>query len=305
MLHQIRTFSGQLDRHKQDIVHALDALDRLSRSLNRQRDTIDATLDELPGALRSINTQRARPGPDAEGAGPPQRCRHPGDQAVEGLDDRHPAPAQPGAEPAPGLRADDFVNAFNVALTYPFVDEVVGRDPQVARNLQMGDYTNLVDQARPLARPERQPADRCRPGCRRSDAADRLPTSLPTSEITKILGDVAKCLQSGDITSKACQKVLGDPQELAPADRQVQEEEAPRQPGLPGAQRAARACRPGHRSAVAEPPDQPAARRPAAVAGVGARPVGVRAARADDAAAVADVRPGPGRLLVPGMVMGR
>ena len=38
---------------------------------------------------------------------------------------------------------DDFVNAFNVFLTYPFVDEVVGRDPQVARNLHMGDYTNL------------------------------------------------------------------------------------------------------------------------------------------------------------------
>ena len=38
---------------------------------------------------------------------------------------------------------DAFVKAFNVFLTYPFVDEVVGRDPQVARNLHMGDYTNL------------------------------------------------------------------------------------------------------------------------------------------------------------------
>ncbi len=35
------------------------------------------------------------------------------------------------------------MRGLNVALTYPFVDEVVGRDPQVARNLQMGDYTNL------------------------------------------------------------------------------------------------------------------------------------------------------------------
>ena len=31
VLHQIRDFSGQLDRHKQDIVQALDALDRLSQ----------------------------------------------------------------------------------------------------------------------------------------------------------------------------------------------------------------------------------------------------------------------------------
>ena len=38
---------------------------------------------------------------------------------------------------------DNFTNAFHVFLTYPFVDEVVGRDPQVARNLHMGDYTNL------------------------------------------------------------------------------------------------------------------------------------------------------------------
>jgi phospholipid/cholesterol/gamma-HCH transport system substrate-binding protein len=48
----------------------------------------------------------------------------------------------PGAVPDRRF-GDDFVNAFNVFLTYPFVDEVVGRDPQVARNLHMGDYTNL------------------------------------------------------------------------------------------------------------------------------------------------------------------
>ena len=37
----------------------------------------------------------------------------------------------------------NFPKAFQVFLTYPFVDEAVGRDPQVARNLHMGDYTNL------------------------------------------------------------------------------------------------------------------------------------------------------------------
>ena len=51
---------------------------------------------------------------------------------------------------------DNFAKAFSVFLTYPFVDEVVGRDPQVARNLHMGDYTNLsitLDVARSTARP--------------------------------------------------------------------------------------------------------------------------------------------------------
>ena len=38
---------------------------------------------------------------------------------------------------------DSFPKAFQVFLTYPFVDEVVGRNPAQARNLHMGDYTNL------------------------------------------------------------------------------------------------------------------------------------------------------------------
>ena len=37
----------------------------------------------------------------------------------------------------------NFPKSFQVFLTYPFVDDAVGRDPQVARNLHMGDFTNL------------------------------------------------------------------------------------------------------------------------------------------------------------------
>jgi hypothetical protein len=33
--------------------------------------------------------------------------------------------------------------SLQVFLTYPFIDEAVGRDPEVARNLHMGDFTNL------------------------------------------------------------------------------------------------------------------------------------------------------------------
>ncbi len=38
---------------------------------------------------------------------------------------------------------ENFPKSFQVFLTYPFVDAAVGRDPQVARNLHMGDFTNL------------------------------------------------------------------------------------------------------------------------------------------------------------------
>ena len=94
---------------------------------------------------------------------------------------------------------DAFVKAFNVFLTYPFVDEVVGRDPQVARNLHMGDYTNLsveleVDLSLGL-----------------TGVPTSLPTLLPTElEPTAVVGAVLNCLTSGDLTSKACQKVLAD-----------------------------------------------------------------------------------------------
>jgi phospholipid/cholesterol/gamma-HCH transport system substrate-binding protein len=213
VLHQIRTFTGQLDRHKQDIVDALDALDRLSGQLNRQRTTVDATLERIPGALRSINAQRhdlvrmLRALAHLSGVGV-RVIKLSKDSTIETLRQLSPVLSQLQAS------GTNFVKAFNVALTYPFVDQVVGRDPQVARNLQMGDYTNLsvkldisLDQNGSLPVPSGLPTVL-------PTLPTTLPTSLPTSEITKILGDVAKCLQSGDITSKACQKVLGDPQEL-------------------------------------------------------------------------------------------
>jgi phospholipid/cholesterol/gamma-HCH transport system substrate-binding protein len=108
---------------------------------------------------------------------------------------------------------DDFVNAFQVFLTYPFVDDVVGRDPQVARNLHMGDYTNLsvtldLDLDTGVTLPTGLPT-----------GVPTLPTSLPTTlptilEPTEVLDDVLACLQSGGLTSPECQQVLAAPEKL-------------------------------------------------------------------------------------------
>ena len=211
VLHQVRSFAGQLDRHRGQIVQALQALDRLSRSLNHQRTTIDATLDQLPGALESINSQRhdlvrmlgALAHLSGVGVHVIQLSKA---STIDTLRQLDPVLSRLQAS------GDDFVRGLNVALTYPFVDEVVGRDPQVARNLQMGDYTNLdlkfdvsLDGLGSLpSLPTGLPT-----------ALPTLPTSLPTSAITQLLGDVAACLQSGDITSAACKRVLADPEKLA------------------------------------------------------------------------------------------
>jgi phospholipid/cholesterol/gamma-HCH transport system substrate-binding protein len=226
VLTQIRTFSGQLDRHRGQIVKALQALNRLSVSLNKQRSTIDATLGELPGALRSINTQRhdlvhmLKALAHLSGVGV-HVIKLSKASTIDSLRQLSPVLGQLQAS------GGNFVKAFNVALTYPFVDEVVGRDPQVARNLQMGDYTNLdikLDIALdangslpsislPTGLPTTLPT-----------LPTTLPTSLPTSEITQTIGDVLKCLQSGDITSDACKKVLSDPQKLANLIAQCQKD---------------------------------------------------------------------------------
>ncbi|MBI2246152.1 MAG: hypothetical protein HYU55_20105 [Nocardioides sp.] len=97
---------------------------------------------------------------------------------------------------------DAFVKSFNVFLTYPFVDDVVGRDPQVARNLHMGDYTNLsVELDIDLSG---------------GASGTALPTLLPSDlDPTVVLGRVARCIQSGDINSLPCQRLLSTVEGLA------------------------------------------------------------------------------------------
>jgi phospholipid/cholesterol/gamma-HCH transport system substrate-binding protein len=107
---------------------------------------------------------------------------------------------------------DDFTKAFHVFLTYPFVDEVVGRDPQVARNLHMGDYTNLsvtleIDLSQGAT------------------GLPTLPTNLPTQvDPTVIVNNVLDCLTSGDLASAACQKVLATPTDLLKLQQECREE---------------------------------------------------------------------------------
>ena len=142
VLRQLRTFMGQLDSHKGDIVTALEALNRLSVTANRHMDDIEAALDELPSAVDSIHEQRGdlvkmlKSLNKLSGVGT-RVIRLSKTSTIDALTQLDPVLTQLAKT------GDDFANSFHVFLTYPFVDEVVGRDPQVARNLHMGDYTNL------------------------------------------------------------------------------------------------------------------------------------------------------------------
>lgn len=201
VLRQVRDFVRQLDDNKGDIVEAIEKLNRLALSIREEQPTIDAALDELPSALDSIDRQRedlvtmleSLEDLSAVGVEVIRASKTATTDSLEALD---PVLSQLAAS------GDDFTKAFHVFLTYPFVDEVVGRDPQVARNLHMGDYTNLsvtleVDLSQGTT------------------GLPTLPTNLPTQvDPTVVLDNVLECLASGDLSSAACQEVLATPTDL-------------------------------------------------------------------------------------------
>jgi len=203
VLTQIKALMTQLDDHKAEIVHAIDSLNALAVSVHKQEGSIDAALGELPGALTSLDKQRG------DLVKMLQALNRLGDVGVRVIKASKDATMESVRQLDPVLTelaasGDDFVKSFNVFLTYPFVDEVVGRDPQVARNLHMGDYTNLSIQL-----------DLSVTGDNNGPTVTP-PTNLPSQiDPTVILDNVTKCLKSGDPTSKACKKVLATPSELA------------------------------------------------------------------------------------------
>jgi phospholipid/cholesterol/gamma-HCH transport system substrate-binding protein len=200
VLTQVRSLMTTLDDNKQDIVGAIDSLNGLAVSVRRQEDSIDAALDELPAALTSLDQQRS------DLVRMLRALNRLGDVGVRVIDASRVGTIETLKQLNPvltelGNAGDSFVKSFHVFLTYPFVDEVVGRDPQVARNLHMGDYTNLSIQL----------------DLDVSGGVTGVPSTLPTlvpSDLdpTVIIDRLTRCLRSGDLTSKPCQKLLSTPE---------------------------------------------------------------------------------------------
>jgi phospholipid/cholesterol/gamma-HCH transport system substrate-binding protein len=142
VLTQVSQLMTQLNGRKQQIVDAIGSINRLAVEARRHMSSIDQALDKLPGALDSLSRQRtdlrlmlqalAKLG--NVGVRVIQATKA---STIDSLRTLNPVLANISRA------GDDFVNAFSTFLTYPFIDESVGRDPTVARNLHMGDYVNL------------------------------------------------------------------------------------------------------------------------------------------------------------------
>jgi phospholipid/cholesterol/gamma-HCH transport system substrate-binding protein len=145
VLNQLNTFMGQVDSNKDQIVTALKSLNRLSISLRKQKGTIALALDQLPQAVASINRQRDDLVRMLKGL---SRLSAVGTRVIGQSKQATMDSLQALAPTLTKLSqaGSDLPKSLQVILTYPFVDSVVGKNPIQARNLHMGDYTNLSAQ---------------------------------------------------------------------------------------------------------------------------------------------------------------
>jgi phospholipid/cholesterol/gamma-HCH transport system substrate-binding protein len=142
LLTQLTTFMGQLDDNKTDIVTALRKVNNLSIEINKQKRAIIDALDTLPGALRSLDQQRDDLVRMLEALSRLSRVgtrviRDAKFNTLRDLDYLLPILTQlsdtGGALP----------RSLELLFTYPFPDDLIGATPVEARNLHMGDFTNL------------------------------------------------------------------------------------------------------------------------------------------------------------------
>jgi phospholipid/cholesterol/gamma-HCH transport system substrate-binding protein len=142
LLSQLDTFMGQLDDNKEDIVRAIEALNRLAKSAKQQTSSINAALDRMPRALDSLDKQRDDLIKMLDALG---RLSTVGTRVIR-ASKANTVRSLESLAPILSQLADagrSLPKALEVFLTYPFVDAVVGQTPAEARNLHQGDFTNL------------------------------------------------------------------------------------------------------------------------------------------------------------------
>ena len=291
VLHQIRSFAGQLDRHKQrDRPGAPGARPAVGVAEH-------AALDDRRHARRAARCAAvdqhpaARPGPDARGARPPERGRRPRDHAVQGLDDRHAAPAEPGPGPAPGLgRATSSTASTSPSPTrsstrssaatrrWPATSRWATTPTSTSSSTSRSTTRAACRRCRPACRP---PSPRCRPACPRP----RSPRSSATWPA---------CLRAATSPARPARRCSPTREELARLITKCKKDKNSDNPvcqvlnALPSLPTGGTGVPTLTLPTTLLPTLLPRT-------GVGAQAGGVRAARTDPAAAVAALRPDPGQ----------
>jgi len=204
LLGSLEDVVGTLDSQKADIIRALEAMNHLTATLNAERTTITAALDVTGPAIKVLADQHDElvdmlTALDKLGVVGTRVIRASKDDLIKTL--QHLSPvldklSDAGNSLAPGL---------NLLVSFPF--------PKQASEIVKGDYANTSIRAEISL-------DNFITGGGTTDPLP--PIELPDPGET--LTDVQKCLQSGDIASKACQKVLADLDLLAKLKKQCKKD---------------------------------------------------------------------------------
>ena len=145
VLGELRTFMGQLDQNKQAIITAIRKVNGLALSVREQTGAIESALDTMPGALKSLEDQRSAlvrmlSSLDRLSGIGTRVIRQSKADTIANLRNLVPILTQLNRS------GEAIPKALSLALTYPFVDAVVGTTAVEARNFHQGDYTNLEAQ---------------------------------------------------------------------------------------------------------------------------------------------------------------
>ncbi|MFF4131291.1 MCE family protein [Streptomyces mirabilis] len=134
LLKELNTFVGGLDDQRKDIVHALEAVDRLAGRLGKEKKTIAQAVDTMPPALKVLADQRRDltrmlTALSKLGTTGTKVVNASHDDTVANLKQLRPILQQLNKA------GDDLPNSLELLTTYPF--------PRNAVDAVKGDYVNL------------------------------------------------------------------------------------------------------------------------------------------------------------------
>ncbi|PBC99444.1 phospholipid/cholesterol/gamma-HCH transport system substrate-binding protein [Streptomyces sp. Ag82_O1-15] len=134
LLKELNTFIGGLDDQRKDIVHALEAVDRLAGRLGKEKKTIAQAVDTMPPALKVLADQRRDltrmlTALSKLGKTGTKVINASHDDTVANLEQLRPILQQLNKA------GDDLPNSLELLTTYPF--------PRNAVDAVKGDYVNL------------------------------------------------------------------------------------------------------------------------------------------------------------------
>jgi phospholipid/cholesterol/gamma-HCH transport system substrate-binding protein len=186
---------GTLDDQKADILRAMESVSKLTETLNAEKQTVTGALDVAGPAIKVLADQHDQliamlSALDRLGEVGTRVITASKDDLLKSLGHLAPVLArlrQAGDKLAPGL---------NLIISFPF--------PKEASEVVRGDYANTSIRA-DINLENLLPPGTTFPDIPIPDIP--VPDVPPVGEV---LDDVKKCLESGDLTSGACRKVLAD-----------------------------------------------------------------------------------------------